>query len=595
LALFPDNLFSQEPPGSSDNGAEAADFSLAPPNESNQAPENEGGKGGAADENEIVISAEDIEALKANKLEDVLNQVPGVSASSSSVAIHGSYKVRVFLDGTPLNDPTSSYGAVNFAHIPLSSIEKIVVIKDAGGLRHGQDATAGVVTIHSKNLARKKAGGFLRLFSGNREFFKSDVDLAFNHGKLGLGVRAAFERDRGFKINNDSEKKSGGFRALYAFAPERTLNFAIDRVHEEYGLSGLPDFPTPNSRGLSDYLSSSFSLAWGKIENNLYVNRGKVENRDRFRGLLSALTVTEIGDFLAWEGDSSFGKIALGTGYARVQADSSDFGRQSEYTIHAFADLSFKIPPLPFAFKAGARFNYNSGFENSLNPELGVVWRSDPFEISYKLSYGVNTPTFQQRYTRTSSMLPNPSLGVEKALNQNIAVQIQAKKNLSLSLGLFRNSLDGRISYVRPLNTGAGSYRNLGKTVFTGLDLGGDYSPVEALDLKFRYSYLVAKDKDLGRFLTAISRDRASIEAMIRPLDDFSLALKAEHTGRSFLDRENTRSLGSRTLYGLRAEYVLFQFALSLNVENMFDKKYHYIDGLLGPPRTYRASVKWSF
>jgi iron complex outermembrane receptor protein len=43
----------------------------------------------------IVISAEEIRAMNALKMADVLNHVPGIRAGDSSVGIHGSYKVKV--------------------------------------------------------------------------------------------------------------------------------------------------------------------------------------------------------------------------------------------------------------------------------------------------------------------------------------------------------------------------------------------------------------------------------------------------------------------------------------------------------------------
>ena len=46
----------------------------------------------------IVVTGEEIRLMKANKMADVLNHVPGVTAGDSSVGIHGSYKVKVLVD-----------------------------------------------------------------------------------------------------------------------------------------------------------------------------------------------------------------------------------------------------------------------------------------------------------------------------------------------------------------------------------------------------------------------------------------------------------------------------------------------------------------
>lgn len=75
----------------------------------------------------LTLTAQEIEKLQAHTMADILNTVPGLSAGSSSVSIHGNYKVKVFLDGRPLNDPTSSHGGIRW---DLVSPEEITNILD---------------------------------------------------------------------------------------------------------------------------------------------------------------------------------------------------------------------------------------------------------------------------------------------------------------------------------------------------------------------------------------------------------------------------------------------------------------------------------
>jgi iron complex outermembrane receptor protein len=573
-----------------------------PPEGAAPAPEQEGPEGApmfapapGTDSNEVIITASDIEALKVSKLEDVLNQVSGVSASSSSVSVHGSSKVKVFLDGTPLNDPTSSYGAINFDHIPLSSIEKITIIRGAGGLRWGQDATAGVVLIQSKSFGKSKASGHIRVMGGNKSYDREDADLSFTSGAFGIGVRAGHEKNGGYKINNDSEKWSGGLKLGWNFGEKRAVNFAIDQIQEKSGLSGLPQFPTPQSRSDSDNLASSLSVEYDAFAASAYYNRGKVVSTDPSRNLHSSLIVAEQGVSLTWERKLPFGLLTLGSGYTQTDADSTDFGQKSEYTVHGFADMSVNFPSAHLAAKAGLRYNYNSSFENSLNPEFGLTYSKGAFEAAYKLSYGVNTPSFQQRYTHTSSTAPNESLGVEKALSQSLTLSWEARKNLSLSATLFNNNLTGRITYVREMNTGVGTYKNLGKALYRGFDLGADWKPIDEIEIKANFTHLIARDMDLKRFLTSQARNTSSLEVLANPFKNFTAAAKWTWQTKSFLDRDNTRTLPARSLYYLRAEYTAGSVTFFLNIDNLLDKEYYYIDGLLAPPRIWRVGMKWGF
>jgi iron complex outermembrane receptor protein len=565
------------------------------------APAGDGAKPGApgqaqsADRNEVVITAEDIEAMKVTKLEDVLNQVPGVSASTSSISIQGSYKVRVFLDGTPLNDPTSSYGAINFDHIPLGTIGKITVMKGSGGLRYGQDATGGVIVIQSKAMGGSKVSGQIRAMAGNHRFIRTDADVTLTSGRFSFGFRGGHEQDRGFKVNNDSRRWTGGFRAGWNHAPGKSVSLNVDQITEESGLSGLPDFPTPNSRMRSANFSASLSAEYGGFSNHLYHNRGSVRYWDRSRGTSSYLLVTELGDSLTWGRPASWGAMSFGAGFVRTEADSSEFGHRAEYTIHVFADLTYRLPFAPLTAKAGLRYNHNSGFQDSLNPEFQLTYSKGVFEASYKISRGANTPTFQQRFNRSSSTDPNPSLGVEKALNQSLGVSVQAHKTLNLHADLFRNELSGRITYVRPVNSGVGTYVNLGKTVYQGVDLGADWKPSPKAEFKGRYSHLMAMDKDIRRFLTSTARNSMSLEALLKPIPGVSAGFKADYVGKTYSDRQNTRHYGGRTLYSLRMEYERAPMAFFLNIENLSDKTYYYVDGLLAPPLTWYAGMRYHF
>jgi iron complex outermembrane receptor protein len=544
---------------------------------------------------QIVITAEDIAALKVNKIEDVLNQAPGVSASSSSVTIHGSAKVRVLLDGTPLNDPTSSYGAINLDHISLNSVEKIVILKDAGSLTYGQGATGGVVLIQTKNFNQNLNTGQIRLWSGNNDTYHGDADVMLSRGPWGFGFKGGYERTQSYKINNDSERMRGGARVSRNFGENKNVSLSVDYLREEGGYSGLPNFPTPHSRHKSTNLTVTQATQWANVVNNLYYNRGNARTKDWTRSLNQSLTVTEYGDSLSYDRALWLGQLSIGGGFKGTIADSSEFGSHKESVVHLFLSQSLTLPFFPLTLKAGARYNINSAFENTINPELTLSYRHSKFETIYKISRGVNLPSLQMRYNRSSSTDPNPNLGIEKATNQSFSVNFFPLDGFSVNATVFLNKLRGRISYVRPLNSGIGHYENLGTTVYKGLDLGFSWRIIKPLELKASYIYLDARDKDIDKFLTSIPRNSLIVEVSLKPVDTFSLTLKADYDSVSYSDRMNTSTIASRILYSLRAEKSFGKYVLFLDGVNILDKEYYYVDGLLAPARAYFAGIKYNF
>ena len=69
----------------------------------------------ARDPGKIVITEEDIKKMNVHSVVDLLNQIPGVSTTETFVSFRGSSvkNILVLLDGRAINNPVSSYQAVN--------------------------------------------------------------------------------------------------------------------------------------------------------------------------------------------------------------------------------------------------------------------------------------------------------------------------------------------------------------------------------------------------------------------------------------------------------------------------------------------------
>jgi iron complex outermembrane receptor protein len=546
-------------------------------------------------DNQIVITKEDIRAMKVVKLHDALNHVPGISASNSSINIHGSTKVRVFVDGTPLNDPTAGHGSINFDLVSLQAVEKIVILKDSGGLRYGQDASAGVILITTTTFGSNKLSGQARVWYGTNETFKTDASATLSKGPWGVTLKGGYERTNGYKINNKSIRKKGGFKIGRSFGEKKSVFLAMDGQMERKGSSGYPESPTPHAKQKGYNYSVTLAGEWGGFQNNLYYNTGMVENKDPTRALDQSLTVAEYGDSLTYSSSLGPVEFTLGTGFQGLKANSKTFGHKSESVYHFFGAGSYKLPFAPLTLGAGLRYNVNSAFENSLNPEATLALRKGIFEAVYKFNRAVNTPTFQQRYNHSSSTIPNPALSIEKVNSQSLSFILTPRENLNFNATLFHNALRGRISYNRPAGNPIGQYQNLGRAVYKGLDLGFSFRINRKAELKGRYTHLIAKDLDLDLYLSGQSRHYATLELLTHPTEKLSAAIKVEYRDRCFTDRQNLAKIDGRTLYSLRAEYEIGKFILFLDAENLADKEYRLADGLLAYPREIMAGVKWSF
>ena len=104
-----------------------------------------------------VITNEEIRERQAELVSEVLRDVAGVNVvqtgsmgTATSVFIRGSAsnQVLVMIDGVEINSTTT--GAYDFANLTTDNIERIEVLRGAGGTLYGSQAIGGVINIITK-------------------------------------------------------------------------------------------------------------------------------------------------------------------------------------------------------------------------------------------------------------------------------------------------------------------------------------------------------------------------------------------------------------------------------------------------------------
>lgn len=107
-----------------------------------------------------VITADDIKRMGARDLRDVLRSVPGFELGVRvfgypefgvrGVITDNTEKVRILLDGTPVNENLEGSGTIVFGDLALENVERIEIIRGPGSALYGTNAFVGVVSIITK-------------------------------------------------------------------------------------------------------------------------------------------------------------------------------------------------------------------------------------------------------------------------------------------------------------------------------------------------------------------------------------------------------------------------------------------------------------
>jgi iron complex outermembrane receptor protein len=539
----------------------------------------------------IVLTEEEIRAMQALKMADVLNHVPGVKAGDASVSIHGSYKVKVFVDGRPISDPTSSHGGVNWDLVAPDDVVRIEILRGKGGLTYGQDASGGVILITTRQTRRLT--GNLKAYGGNFDTRNLSAALATTLDKLSLGASGGYEATNGYKTNNDKERYQAGLKLGLDPGPRQTYSLSVDTLYDERGLSGLPAYPTPRSRKETRNTTYALQAEVAGVTSQTHYNDGRRHNTDPSRDLDKRLWVAKFNQEVATSLSTLAKKdLACGTGFTWDRADGTGFDPQAEQAGYLFAAQSLAWPAAHLSATAGLRATLHSDFDDVLGPEVKLVYKRASWRLTADYSRSHNTPSFYQRYNETSSTRPNPDLAMEQADNFSLGLFATLNKGVSFSLSGFYNLLTDRITYVTG-DDGVGQYQNFGEVSYAGGDaaLGATLHP--SLKAKAAYTYLEAKDRESGRWLPGKSQHRAHLTLYWQPAQPLSVVATGRYVDSVYRNKANTESVPAYTLYDLRLEYALSRLALFSEIKNLANTRYYYADGLLAPPRTWVVGLNW--
>lgn len=565
-----------------------------------------------SDSDRIIITAEEIKKLNVRTITELLNQMPGLSASESSVSLRGSRMVRVLLDGRPINDPLSGHRAIKWNLVSLNDIEKIEIYKGSGAVAFGDDTSGGVISIRTKRIKGSQGNIEASLGNFNTQNYSLNYRQDMNAGKsnsldasasvegasngvspFGLGVSLGWDKTDGFRKNGDKDKKRMGVKGSYNSSKECSFDLSFDYSEEDRGMPGLPAFPTPRARSEYETFASSLTGKFNQLKSCTYFSRFHKEHRNPDRGLETILKSWSLGEAIRSSVTlDKWGAFNTGLNVEIAQVEGNKVKSQQEEKAGLFVAKEFEFESLPLTLGTGLRWNWYSEFQQVVNPEIKLGYDRGNFGIQGSISKTNNTPTFLQRYYESSTTRPNPDLGMEKSMNYTLAFTYQRDKALEGNLSFFYNEIEDRITYVRG-EGGIGSYENFGETTRKGAELSIKWKPRKYLEIKPSYIYLLAKDERTDYWLPCKPEHTARVGLLYKAFADLTLAMDTKYVSKQYTRSDNKESVPGYSLTDFRADYYLKKARLFLKIENLFDKDYYYGDGYPAPPMTWLVGLSY--
>lgn len=541
-----------------------------------------------------IITAAEIKAMQAMKISDILNRLPGIKASETSVSIRGSSNVKVLLDGRSLNDPSAHSGSVKWSMISLEQIEKIVVYKGRGSVSFGDNTEGGAIVITTRSTGGGKLDGSVGGFYGSNGQRNATLDLRGSLNRFSAGLSVGTEGYDGFVDNSDKEKLRVATRFDYRLSPSVTMFLSGDYSDEEKGMRGYPERRTPNARMEYDHVSLLFGINGKWLESRAWYQNFTTKNSDTDKDFFSSVEVTTFGQSVNLQLDLPIaGTVQAGTGFEWQKASGSGFDTVTEDRGWFLLSKKLSWQKSPWSVLLGARANWYSSFDNTLNPEVKVVRKGKVLSVEASAGLTSNLPTFKQRYNETSQTRPNPDLGMERATSYALSFSLTPSPLWSGELTFFHRDITDRITYVR--NAEIGRYENFGEVTYQGCELSMTWRPSEAVEFTSSYMYLHARNEETGRWLPAVPFHTLTGEVVLRPFRRLSVRAEAKYAGKVFPGSDNRSSQPDYTVVHLRADYRTGPFRFYCSVDNLFDREYRYVDGYDAPPREWLVGMNCNF
>lgn len=258
----------------------------------------------------------------------------------------------------------------------------------------------------------------------------------------------------------------------------------------------------------------------------------------------------------------------------------------------------------------GGRFDYNSIYEETINPRAGLVYKPSS-DLSLKALVGTAyiQPSNYYRWENFANPfilhVPNQDIKPEKITNISLSSTYYASNNLSIRLDLFRNNLTDVIgaavvgtefnqgeNYYNPYRAVLGEdpsvdwaeiNTNLGKIYTQGFEVDINYK-LDNILFNLSYSFVDGKDEEKDHPIAKISPHKVNLKSDYM-IGDFTAAVSLRWYSKVQTLKENAvyGDVGDMT-YEFEGAFITYlnlsydfskHFAVNLAVDNVLGTK-HY-------------------
>ncbi|HKN15254.1 MAG TPA: TonB-dependent receptor [Candidatus Binatus sp.] len=225
-----------------------------------------------------VVEDPQIQEQKIDRVANVLREVPGVQVTQSGspgsvtdVSIRGATpsQTLVLVDGVEVN--AGATGSFDLANLTTDNLDRVEILRGAGGSLYGSQAIGGVVNVLSQEGEGPPTASILS-GGGNRASSQQVGTVSGAEGNLHYSGAVSYYSTEGFRpVNDNSDDLAGNVRLDYHLGDDTVI-----RGFARYSASNvsLPDFLVFSGVPLDStaHQRDEFMLFKGEIEHHFGEN-----------------------------------------------------------------------------------------------------------------------------------------------------------------------------------------------------------------------------------------------------------------------------------------------------------------------------------
>lgn len=557
-----------------------------------------------------VISAAEIERFQSSDLEDVLRRVPGLDltrnggrGSAATVRLRGTSgdQVLVLIDG--VRSASATNGSTALAHIPVSTIDRIEIVRGPVSGLYGADAIGGVIQVFTKQ-AKEGDNAFNPTIGYETGSYGSKKTTAGVSGALGgtryslnVGYESADGIDRTVGVAGDED----GYR-------EQSVSARVDHYFDNDAVLGARYLRSEGNTEVdgsvtsTDFLNENIGLNGQlPLTESLTVSAHVGQYLDQRESFGTFPSLFETKRFsadvqLEYQLDEQQTIIAGYDYYDDEVNSTSNFSESSRDNAAYFAQYlaDFDV----YHLQANIRRDDNEAYgENTTGTiALGVDITDD---VLLSLSYGeaFKAPTFNSLFFPYTDYgfgfiyVGNADLAPEESDSYELLLRGKSGQ-VDWSFSYYETKISNLIdTFAFDATLGAFTALNIDEASIKGSEVTAAFE-VFGLVTDIALSYTDPVDDSTGDVLNRHARTKATIN-LNKNFGQFDVDLAWLAQGKRF---DGTTELSGYNLVDFFLSYrVTNELVVSANVKNLFDTDYTLLDGFSTEGRTYTASVRYSF